>query len=59
MISIDSPHNNQIKRTTSNYTPRMITDRNLPIPGDDIFFLNWKNKRQCVGGRNASPLVLV
>ena len=46
MIAIDAPHNSPINQdTTSSYNPRMVINTNYPIPGDDVYFISWKNKK--------------
>ena len=55
MIDIDSPYNNILKGSTSNYDPRMIANTNWPIPGDDAYFIFWKGKKLGITGKNKAP----
>ncbi len=55
MIDIDSPYNHIRKKSTSNYNPKMVTNRNYPISGDDTYFIFWKGKKLGITGKNKAP----
>ena len=56
MLDIDSPYNHIRKESTSNYDPRMIVNMNWPIPGDDTYFMFWKEKKRTIIGKNKVPV---
>lgn len=56
MLNIDSPYNHVRKESTSNYDPRIIANINWPIPGDDTYFMFWKEKKRTIIGKNKVPV---
>lgn len=58
MLNIDSPYNHKRRRkeSTSNYNPRIIVNTNFPIPGDDTYFMFWKEKKRTIIGKNKVPV---
>lgn len=59
MIAIDAPYNSPLKPdTTSTYNPRMIASTNYPIPGDDAYFISWKNKKIKITSDNKSTVLV-
>ena len=56
MLNIDSPYNHIRKKSTSNYNPRIIVNTNFPIPGDDTYFMFWKEKKRTITGKNKVPV---